>query len=201
MKTRTYGYFDDEKREFVITDPALPWPWMNYLGTEDFFSLISATAGGYCFCKDAKFRRITRYRYNSVPADDGNHSCMADDANDVQFRKTAREDEEGFGSTTPNKKDILWNRPAGNWRIKFYPEIDKDKKDASYYTITGTKVVKMPFTYRVGRFIRTYSNSVAMEPKRKAFNGKCLVVVATDGGNVTLKARGYQLKGSELLIK
>ena len=99
-------------------------------------------------------------------ADHDNHSCMAGDPNDVQFRKTAREDEEDFGSTTPNKKDILWNRPAGNWKIKFYPEIDKDKKDASYYTITGTKVVKMPFTYRVGRFIRTYSNSVAMEPAK-----------------------------------
>ena len=99
-------------------------------------------------------------------ADHDNHSCMAGDPNDVQFRKTAREDEEGFGSTTPNKKDILWNRPAGNWKIKFYPEIDKDKKDASYYTITGTKVVKMPFTYRVRRFIRTYSNSVAMEPAK-----------------------------------
>ena len=99
-------------------------------------------------------------------ADHDNHSCMAGDPNDVQFRKTAREDKEGFGSTTPNKKDILWNRPAGNWKIKFYPEIDKDKKDASYYTITGTKVVKMPFTYRVRRFIRTYSNSVAMEPAK-----------------------------------
>ena len=99
-------------------------------------------------------------------ADDGNHSCMADDANDVQFRKTAREDEEGFGSTTPNKKDILWNRPAGIWRIKFYPGLDKTGKDVSYYTITGTKVVKMPFTYRVRRFIRTYSNSVAMEPAK-----------------------------------
>lgn len=99
-------------------------------------------------------------------ADDGNHSCMADDPNDVQFRKTAREDEEGFGSTTPNKKDILWNRPAGIWRIKFYPELDKDGKDVSYYTISGTKVVKMPFTYCVGEFIRTYSNSVAMEPAK-----------------------------------
>ena len=83
MKTRTYGYFDDEKREFVITDPALPWPWMNYLGTEDFFSLISATAGGYCFCKDAKFRRITRYRYNSVPADDGGRYFYVNDGGTV----------------------------------------------------------------------------------------------------------------------
>ena len=97
-------------------------------------------------------------------ADDGNHSCMADDANDVQFRKTAREDEEGFGSTTPNKKDILWNRPAGIWTIRFYPELDKDGKDISRYTISETKVIKMPFTYCVGKFIRTYSNNVAMAP-------------------------------------
>lgn len=97
-------------------------------------------------------------------AADDNHSCMADDPNDVQFRKTAREDEEGFGSTTPNKKDILWNRPAGIWTIRFYPELDKDGKDISRYTISGTKVIKMPFTRRVGKFIRTYSNSVAMAP-------------------------------------
>ena len=99
-------------------------------------------------------------------ADDGNHSCMADDPNDVQFRKTAREDEEGFGSTTPNKKDILWNRPERIWTVRFYPELDENGKDVSYYTISGTKVVKMPFTYCVGRFIRTYSNSVAMEPAK-----------------------------------
>ena len=98
--------------------------------------------------------------------DDDNHSCMAGDPNDVQHRTTARENEKDFGSTTPNKRDILWNRPAGIWRIKFYPEIDKDNKDVSYYTISGTKVVKMPFTYRVGKFIRTYSNSVAMEPAK-----------------------------------
>ena len=66
-----YGHFDDQAREYVITDPATPWPWINYLGSEDFFSLISNTAGGYCFCRDAKFRRILRYRYNGVPMDDG----------------------------------------------------------------------------------------------------------------------------------
>ena len=93
--------------------------------------------------------------------DDGNHSCMAGDPNDVQHRTDARETE---AASEIRRRDILWNRPAGNWRIKFYPEIDKDKKDVSYYTISGTKVVKMPFTYRVGRFIRTYSNSVAMAP-------------------------------------
>ena len=93
-----------------------------------------------------------------------NHSCMADDPNDVQFRTTAREDEEGFGSTTPNKKDILWNRPAGIWTIRFYPELDKDGNDISRYTISGTKVIKIPFTRCVGKFIRTYSNNVAMAP-------------------------------------
>ncbi|NDV59417.1 GH36-type glycosyl hydrolase domain-containing protein [Bacteroides sp. 519] len=66
-----FGYFDDERREYVITNPQTPWPWINYLGNEDFFSLISNTAGGYSFYKDAKFRRITRYRYNNVPMDNG----------------------------------------------------------------------------------------------------------------------------------
>ena len=97
-------------------------------------------------------------------ADADNHSCMPDDPNDVQFRTTAREKEEGFGSTTPNQKDILWNRPAGIWTIRFYPELDKDGKDISRYTISETKVIKMPFTYCVGKFIRTYSNNVAMAP-------------------------------------
>lgn len=97
-------------------------------------------------------------------ADDDNHSCMAGDPNDVQYRTTAREDEEGFVSTTPNQKDILWNRPAGIWTIRFYPELDKDNKDVSRYTISGTKVIKIPFRYCVGKFIRTYSNNVAMAP-------------------------------------
>ena len=100
-------------------------------------------------------------------AEDGNHSCMAGDPNDVQFRTTAREKEEGFGSTTPNKKDILWNRPAGIWTIRFYPELDKDGKDISRYTISETKVIKMPFTHCVGKFIRTYSSNVAMAPVDK----------------------------------
>lgn len=66
-----FGHFDDNAKEYVITDPATPWPWINYLGSEDFFSLISNTAGGYSFFRDAKFRRLTRYRYNGVPMDDG----------------------------------------------------------------------------------------------------------------------------------
>lgn len=64
-----YGFFDDQNKEYVITEPMTPNPWINYLGNEDFFSLISNTAGGYSFYKDAKLLRITRYRYNNVPAD------------------------------------------------------------------------------------------------------------------------------------
>ena len=71
MENKKYGHFDDQHREYVITDPQTPWPWINYLGNEDFFSLISNTAGGYSFYKDAKFRRLTRYRYNGVPMDNG----------------------------------------------------------------------------------------------------------------------------------
>ncbi|MDD5783654.1 MAG: glycosyl transferase [Prevotella sp.] len=76
---KRYGHFDDAQREYVITDPKTPWPWINYLGNEDFFSLISNTAGGYSFYKDAKFRRITRYRYNNVPMDnDGRYFYLKD---------------------------------------------------------------------------------------------------------------------------
>ncbi|MCD7836667.1 MAG: glycosyl transferase, partial [Lachnospiraceae bacterium] len=64
-----FGYFDDAAREYVITTPKTPLPWINYLGTKDFFSLISNTCGGYSFYKDAKLLRLTRYRYNNTPAD------------------------------------------------------------------------------------------------------------------------------------
>lgn len=70
-ENKKYGFFDDANREYVITSPATPFPWINYLGNEDFFSLVSNTAGGYSFYKDAKFRRLNRYRYNNVPMDNG----------------------------------------------------------------------------------------------------------------------------------
>jgi cellobiose phosphorylase len=65
----SYGHFDDENREYVITRPDTPLPWINYLGSRDFFGMISNTAGGYCFYKDARMRRLIRYRYNSSPMD------------------------------------------------------------------------------------------------------------------------------------
>lgn len=83
-----YGHFDDAAKEYVIETPATPLPWINYLGNEDFFSLISNTGGGYSFYKDAKLRRITRYRYNNVPADNGSRcyylSLMDSDSADAK---------------------------------------------------------------------------------------------------------------------
>lgn len=149
---------------------------MKYDANERCFSLTISTVGGkngshfrFVANNDAHQnwgetdsnisdnKGFARADYNDA-TDADNHSCMADDPNDVQFRKTARVDE------TPDQKDILWNRPEGIWTVRFYPELDKEGKDISRYTISGTKVIKMPFTYRVGKFIRTYSNNVPMAP-------------------------------------
>ena len=78
-----YGYFDDQHREYVITRPDTPYPWINYLGSEDFFSLVSCTSGGYSFYKDARLLRLTRYRYNNVPTDAGGHYFYINDEGTV----------------------------------------------------------------------------------------------------------------------
>lgn len=173
------GTYDAESGEWKYTSTAGD---MKYDANERCFSLTISTVGDKY--KKSHFRFVANRdahqnwgetdgnissnkgfaRPDYDAADDGNHSCMADDPNDVQFRTTAREDEEGFGSTTPNQKDILWNRPEGIWTVRFYPELDKDDKDISRYTISETKVIKIPFTRCVGKFIRTYSNDVAMAP-------------------------------------
>ncbi len=77
-----FGYFDDEQREYVITRPDTPLPWINYLGSKAYFGLISNTAGGYSFYKDARLRRLTRYRYNHVPTGEGGgrYLYLRDDA-------------------------------------------------------------------------------------------------------------------------
>ncbi len=78
-----YGYFDDDQKEYVITRPDTPLPWINYLGTEDFFSIISNSAGGYCFYKDARMRRLTRYRYNNIPMDSNGRYLYIEDGDEV----------------------------------------------------------------------------------------------------------------------
>ncbi len=77
-----FGYFDDACREYVITRPDTPLPWINYLGSEEYFGLISNTAGGYSFFRDARLRRLTRYRYNNAPLDmGGRYIYLRDNAN------------------------------------------------------------------------------------------------------------------------
>ena len=78
-----YGHFDDQAREYVITTPQTPYPWINYLGSERFFSLLSHQAGGYSFYLDPRMRRLTRYRYNNVPADAGGRYLYVNDGGDV----------------------------------------------------------------------------------------------------------------------
>ncbi|HEX3076760.1 MAG TPA: glycosyl transferase [Lachnospiraceae bacterium] len=78
-----FGFFDDAKQEYVVTSPTTPLPWINYLGCENFFSLISNTCGGYSFYKDAKLLRLTRYRYNNVPADTNGRYYYIKDGNEV----------------------------------------------------------------------------------------------------------------------
>jgi cellobiose phosphorylase len=80
-----YGYFDDEGREYVITQPNTPLPWINYLGNEAYFGIISNTAGGYSFYRDARLRRITRYRYNNVPFDCGGRYIYVRDNDTGEF--------------------------------------------------------------------------------------------------------------------
>ena len=80
-----YGHFDDERREYVITRPDTPLPWINYLGSEAYFGIISNTAGGYSFYRDARLRRLTRYRYNNVPFDLGGRYLYLRDADSGDF--------------------------------------------------------------------------------------------------------------------
>jgi cellobiose phosphorylase len=80
-----YGHFDDKRREYVITRPDTPLPWINYLGCEAYFGIISNTAGGYSFYKDARLRRLTRYRYNNAPFDFGGRYIYLRDNSSGEF--------------------------------------------------------------------------------------------------------------------
>ncbi|HEY4105747.1 MAG TPA: glycosyl transferase [Polyangiaceae bacterium] len=78
-----FGHFDDSNKEYVITTPKTPYPWINYLGTENFFGLVSHQGGGYCFYRDARLRRLTRYRYNNVPTDSGGRYFYINEGGDA----------------------------------------------------------------------------------------------------------------------
>ena len=111
-----FGFFDDANQEYVITTPKTPLPWINYLGCNDFFSLISNTCGGYTFYKDAKLLRLTRYRYNDIPADTNGKYFYIKDGDTVwnpgwQPSKTELESYEcrhgiGYSKFTGSKNDV-----------------------------------------------------------------------------------------------
>ncbi|MGI5885623.1 MAG: GH36-type glycosyl hydrolase domain-containing protein, partial [Candidatus Spyradocola sp.] len=141
-----YGYFDDAAREYVITRPDTPYPWINYLGEEDFFSLMSNTSGGYSFYKDARMLRLTRYRYNNVPTDAGGKYYYINEDGDlwtpgwmpVKADLEKYECRHGLGYTviTGKRNGLLCEQtavvPLGYTaevtRVKFRNETDKKKK-------------------------------------------------------------------------
>jgi cellobiose phosphorylase len=94
-----YGRFDDDAREYVITRPDTPLPWINYLGSEDYFGIISNTAGGYSFYRDARLRRLTRYRYNNAPLDLGGRYVYVRDDEDGDYWSP---------SWQPVQRDLDW---------------------------------------------------------------------------------------------
>ena len=141
-----YGYFDDTAREYVITTPKTPLPWINYLGNKEFFSLISNTCGGYTFYKDAKLLRLTRYRYNNVPYDNNGKYFYIKDNTDAagsvvwnpgwQPVKTALDSYEcrhglGYSKFTSSKNDVEAKL------LTFVPM--NDNCEVSKLTITNNK--------------------------------------------------------------
>ena len=150
-----YGYFDDKNREYVITRPDTPLPWFNYLGCEEYFGLISHTAGGYSFYKDARLRRLIRYRYNNVPMDIGGRYVYLRDTETGDFwsptwmpvRKKLDEYtcRHGIGTTTIASKyagisaEVLYFVPMGQnleiWRLRVKNLRDKPAKLSSFASV------------------------------------------------------------------
>src|SRR5512135_901245 len=116
-----YGYFDDEQREYVITRPDTPLPWINYLGCEDFFGIISNTAGGYSFYRDARLRRLTRYRYNNAPLDAGGRYLYL------------RDDDSAAGTGSP----LVW---SPTWEPTRHPLDSYECRHGMGYTVIGSSL-------------------------------------------------------------
>ncbi len=139
-----FGYFDDANKEYVITTPKTPLPWINYLGCNDFFSLISNTCGGYTFYKDAKLLRLTRYRYNDIPADTNGKYLYIKDGDTVwnpgwQPTKTELDAYEcrhgiGYSRFTGKKNDVEASV------LTFVPM--SDTCEVSQLTLTNTSAAK-----------------------------------------------------------
>ena len=174
MAQISYGYFDDANREYVITNPRTPFPWINYLGNEDFFGLISNTGGGYNFYKDAKFRRITRYRYNSVPMDSvGRYFYIVESQRQSQ-----------------GQQPIIWNP---GWKpCKTALDSYECRHGLNYTRITGVKngvrasvlhFVPLGVKAEIQRLTITNESKDAKSLKLFSYAEWCLWNAATDGEN------------------
>ena len=119
-----YGYFDDKNREYVITRPDTPLPWINYLGCQAYYGLISSTAGGYSFYRDARLRRITRYRYNNAPFDTGGRYIYL------------RDDEAGDAPESGGHEAPAYWSPS--WRPTCTPLEDFTCRHGLGYTVIGS---------------------------------------------------------------
>jgi cellobiose phosphorylase len=141
-----FGFFDDKNREYVINTPETPYPWINYLGNEKFFSLMSNTAGGYAFHTDARLRRITRYRYNDVPLDNNGRYFYIKDGRSVwnpgwkpmRTKLDSYECRHGFGYTKFNsskndlRAELLFFVPNGeDAEVQMVTLTNESKKDKS----------------------------------------------------------------------
>ena len=115
-----FGYFDDKRREYVITRPDTPLPWINYLGSEAYFGIISNTAGGYSFYKDARLRRLIRYRYNNAPLDSGGRYLYLRDEN----------------STMHSSEPLVW---SPSWQPTRTPLDEYECRHGMGYTIIRSK--------------------------------------------------------------
>ncbi|MBR6018546.1 MAG: glycosyl transferase [Paludibacteraceae bacterium] len=186
MMAQEYGHFDDAKREYVITNPRTPFPWINYLGNEDFFGLISNTGGGYNFYKDAKFRRITRYRYNSVPMDSvGRYFYIVEDRFQDDLRAKTADAER---PAAPER--LIWNP---GWKpCKTELDSYECRHGLNYTRITGVKnKVRASVLYFVPLGVKaeiqrlTLTNESEGKKTLRLFSYAewCLWNAATDGEN------------------
>ena len=148
-----YGHFDDKQREYVITRPDTPLPWINYLGADEFVGIISNTGGGYAFYRDARLRRLTRYRYNNAPLDAGGRYLYVRDDASGQFwspswQPAQRDLEEyscrhGLGYTIIGSRyagiraETLYLVPLGDplevWRVR----LTNERADAAQLSLFG----------------------------------------------------------------
>ena len=148
-----YGHFDDDRREYVITRPDTPLPWINYLGSEDYFALISNTAGGYSFYRDARLRRLIRYRYNGAPTDVGGRFLYVrdDDSGDFwnpSWQPTQRQLDDytcrhGLGYTVISaerggiRAETLYLVPPGETIEVWRTRITNDRQTVAHLSLVG----------------------------------------------------------------